>query len=210
MLKIGLTGGIASGKSTVARMFSELGAQLIDADALAREAVAKGSRGLARIRERFGDEVILPDGGLDRAAMREIIFSDPKAREDLNNIVHPQVRRLTAKRLGEIQARDPQAIVLVDVPLLFETGSQDQYRAVVLVYVPQEVQISRLMKRDGVDRKQALAALAAQMPLSEKKGKVQFLVDNSGPLEETRSEVGEAWRQLVRLASPRLQPEINP
>ena len=210
MLKIGLTGGIASGKSTVARMFAELGAHLIDADQLAREAVAKGSPGLDRIKARWGGKVLLPNGELDRAAMREIIFSDQNAREELNRIVHPEVRRLTETRLREISALDPEAVVLVDVPLLFETGSQDQYRAVVLVYVPKEVQIRRLMARDKVDRKAAESALAAQMPLSEKKGKAQFLVDNTGPLEETRFKVGGVWRRLARLASTRFQPEINP
>ena len=210
MLKIGLTGGIASGKSTVAHMFTDLGAHLIDADVLAREAVAKGSPGLAAIRRRFGEGVILPDGELDRPALREIIFSDQKAREDLNRIVHPEVRRLTESRLMQIESRDRDAVVLVDVPLLFEINSQGQYRAVILVFVPENVQIKRLMARDHVGREQALAALAAQMPLAEKKDMAQFLVDNSGPLEETRSEVARVWSQIRRLAGTRPQPEINP
>lgn len=200
MLEIGLTGGIASGKSTVAAMFAELGAHIIDLDQLARQAVAKGSPALEAIAREFGPGVLTPAGELDRPAMRRLIFDDPQARSRLNAIVHPEARRLARQEKQRIAQRDPDAILIYDVPLLFETNSAGRYRAVILVYVPPEVQIARLMARDGVDRRAAQAALAAQMPIDQKRRLAQFLVDNSKGLEETREQVAGVWRSLCRLA----------
>lgn len=200
MLEVGLTGGIASGKSTVARMFVDLGAHLVDTDVLSRQAVEPGSPGLAAIVQAFGPGVLGPEGGLDRRGLREVVFRDPAARARLNAIVHPRVRELMAGELAHWRAVDPAGIVLVDVPLLFESDWVGRFAAVVLVYVPRAVQIQRLMKRDGVSRSQARAALSAQMDIEQKRGLAQFVVDNSGPITDTHSQVRAVWAGLCALA----------
>ncbi len=200
MLEVGLTGGIASGKSTVARMFVDLGAHLVDTDLLSRQAVEPGSPGLAAIVQAFGPGVLGPEGGLDRRGLREVVFRDPAARARLNAIVHPRVRELMAGELAHWRATDPAGIVLVDVPLLFESAWAGRFAAVVLVYVPRAVQIARLMKRDGVSQAQAEAALSAQMDIEQKRGLAQFVVDNSGPITDTHSQVRAVWAGLCALA----------
>ena len=200
MLRVGLTGGIASGKSTVAAMFVALGAHLVDTDQLARRAVEPGSPGLARVVEAFGPGVLGPDGGLDRRGLREIVFADAAKRRRLNAIVHPLVAELMEAELAALEARDPGGVVLIDVPLLFETGWQQRVRAVVLVYCPAPRQARRLMVRDQVDRNAAETALAAQMDIEEKRRRAQFVVDNSGTLEETQTQVKTVWSQLRALS----------
>ena len=201
MLEVGLTGGIASGKSTVAAMFRELGAHLIDADLLARRAVEPGSPALEEIKREFGPRAVGPDGGLDRAFLRQRIFSDEAARARLNSIVHPRVNELMQAEKTALGREDPQGVLLVDVPLLYETGGQDRFAAVVVVYVPREVQIARLMERDRADRGQAEQALAAQMPLEQKRSRAKFVVDNSGSMEETRKQVVVVWGHLVDMTA---------
>lgn len=200
MLEVGLTGGIASGKSTVAAMFVALGARLVDSDLLARQAVEPGSPGLAEIVAAFGSGVLGPDGGLDRRGLRALVFGDETARRRLNAIVHPLVRELMTRELARWREADPGGVVLVDVPLLFESGWAGRFAAVVLVYVPRAVQIERLMKRDGVSRPEAEAALAAQMDIEQKRGMAQFVVDNSGPITDTHSQVRAVWAGLCALA----------
>lgn len=197
MLKVGLTGGIASGKSTVAAMFAELGARLIDTDVIAREVVAPGGLVLQRIVETFGREALDENGELDRQKLREKIFNDQQDRQKLNEIVHPAVAEKVQTELDGIERENPQAVALVDVPLLYETGTMNRYDAVVVVYVPPQVQVQRLMARDGVSRKAAEQSLKAQMPLEEKRKKAQFVVDNSGTLQETRKQVRAVWQALV-------------
>ncbi len=199
MLRVGLTGGIATGKSTVAAMFAALGARLIDSDLLARQAVAQGSPGLQAVVAAFGPQCLTPAGDLDRPRLRKLIFHDPAARERLNAIVHPEVRRLAGLAALEIARREPGAVVMEDVPLLFETGAAGRYAAVVLVYLPAAEQLKRLMARDGVSREQAEAALRAQMPIEQKRRLAQFMVDNRGTLDETRKQVRAVWRALRRL-----------
>jgi len=206
VFKLGLTGGIASGKSAVAAMFVELGARLIDTDVIAREAVAKGSPGLKSVVEAFGQEVLDSDGELDRRRLREQIFSDQKAREKLNAIVHPAVAKQVQAEFERISQEDPGAVALVDVPLLYETDTDKRYDAIVVVYAPPQVQMQRLMERDGVSREAAEQSLKAQMPLEEKRKKAQFVVDNSGTLQETRNQVKAVW-QILCDAANQFQPE---
>jgi len=149
MKLIGLTGGIASGKSTIARRLSEHGAQHIDADQLAREAVEPGSPGLARVRERFGEAVIRADGSLDRARLGELVFSDAGARADLNAVVHPEVRRLAEAHISAAAQRDPAAIVVYDVPLLVESGLQMPWDLVVVAEAPAAMRVERLRQPRG-------------------------------------------------------------
>lgn len=200
MLEVGLTGGIASGKSTVARMFVALGAHLVDTDVLARQAVEPGSPGLAEIVAAFGPGVLGPDGGLDRRGLREVVFNDAAARQRLNAIVHPRVRALMDEDLARWRAVDPGGIVLVDVPLLLESGWSGRFAAVVLVHVPRWVQVQRLMARDQVSRQAAEAALSAQMDIEQKRGSAQFVVDNSGAITDTHSQVRAVWAGLCALA----------
>ncbi|MFH1035705.1 MAG: dephospho-CoA kinase [Pseudomonadota bacterium] len=200
MLKVGLTGGIATGKSTVAKMFVELGAHLVDTDQLARQAVAPGSPALAEIQAAFGPGVLGPDGGLDRRGLRERVFGDERARARLNAIVHPRVGELVDAELRRLEDLDPGGVVLIDVPLLFETNWRGRYAAVVLVYAPAASQVERLMARDKVSRQGALTALTAQMDIEEKRRLAQFVVDNSGGMEETQTQVEAVWSQLSAMA----------
>lgn len=197
MLRVGLTGGIASGKSTVDRMLIDLGAHLVDSDLLSRQAVAPGSPALAEIAQAFGPDMITAGGNLDRERMRALAFGDSQARAKLNAIVHPRVRALTEEELSRLEESDPQGVAIVDVPLLFETGGEKRFDCTVLVYVPRAVQLERLMARDHCDRAAAQAALDAQMPLENKKKKADFLVDNSGGLDETLRQVQRLWRILL-------------
>ncbi|MCB2194068.1 MAG: dephospho-CoA kinase [Deltaproteobacteria bacterium] len=197
MLRVGLTGGIASGKSTVDRMLVERGAHLVDTDKLARKVVEPGSPALAEIAQAFGPEMITPDGNLDRSRMRKKAFGDDQARAKLNGIVHPRINELVTIELERLAEYDPQGVVIVDVPLLFETGADKRYDCTILVYVPHQVQLQRLMARDHCGPQAAQAALDAQMPLENKKKKADFLVDNSGSLDETLRQVECLWRDLL-------------
>ncbi len=206
MRRIGLTGGIASGKSTVDAIFAELGAHVVDADAAARQAVAPGSPALRAIARQFGQGVFLADGSLDRRALREVIFADPDARRRLNAIVHPEVSRLIEAELGRLGAADPGGVAIIDVPLLYESGWDKLFEAVVVVWVPPALQVARLMARDGVSREAAEASLQAQMPIDEKRRRAQFAIDNSGPVEETRKQVMAVWGQIHSASAGRPAP----
>lgn len=197
MLKVGLTGGIASGKSTVDRMLVELGAHLVDTDQLARRVVEPGSPALAEIAQAFGPEMIAADGNLDRTRMRALAFGDERARDRLNAIVHPRINQMVAAELARLAGDDPQGVAIVDVPLLFETGGEKRFDCTVLVYVPEPVQLRRLMARDHCGAQAAQEALKAQMPLENKKKKADFLVDNSGGLDETLKQVQRLWQDLL-------------
>ncbi|MGH7686689.1 MAG: dephospho-CoA kinase [Candidatus Dormibacteria bacterium] len=193
---IGLTGGIATGKSVVAAELARLGATVIDADALAREVVVPGQPGLTAIIERFGPDVLLQDGSLDRAHLGSIVFADEGARRDLERITHPRVRELMMRRIGEAIAADAELIVS-EVPLLFETRSVDMYEGVLLVYAPSEVQLTRLMARDGVDEDSARQRLAAQIPIDEKRDRATWVIDNTGTIDETRTAVQRWWEMFA-------------
>ncbi len=192
-LRVGLTGGIGSGKSTVARLLAENGAVVIDADELAREAVAPGTPGLRAVESRFGPGVLRADGTLDRPALGRIVFADEAARRDLNAIVHPEVRRLAAER-ERLAPRD--ALVVHVIPLLVETGQQGGFDAVVVVDAPEDVQLSRVMARDGVDADAARSRLRAQCSRAERLAAATHVVDNSGGEDLLRQRVERLWAQL--------------
>ncbi|HEY6557389.1 MAG TPA: dephospho-CoA kinase [Polyangiaceae bacterium] len=177
----GLTGGIGSGKSAVGRRFRERKLPVIDADQLAREAVAPGSAGLEQIRAEFGPGVIDARGELDRAALARIVFNDDAARRKLNAITHPRVRELTALRVSEL-AGTGEPLVCYEVPLLVESGMAEALRPIVVVSAPEALQVERVMARDGASEKDARARIAAQMPLSEKVKVADYVIDNTGSL----------------------------
>ncbi|WP_439563742.1 dephospho-CoA kinase [Microcella sp.] len=194
---IGLTGGIAAGKSAIAARLAALGAIVIDADVLAREAVAPGSPGLAAIRDRFGDAVLAPDGSLDRPALGARVFSDPEARAALNAIVHPEVQRLYRERLARIEADDPRAIVVYDVPLLVEARSADEFATVVVAHAPAEQRVERLVALRGMERASAEDRVAAQASDAERLAAADVVIDSSGTLTHTLEQVDALWERLV-------------
>lgn len=194
---IALTGGIAAGKSTVAARLAEHGAIVIDADQLAREAVAVGSPGLAAVVDRFGPAVLTDDGALDRAALGSIIFGDDAERGALNAIVHPEVRRLYRARVARIAETDPDAIVVYDVPLLVEARSADEFALVVVVHAPAEVRIERLVALRGLDRASARARVQAQASDAERLAVADIVIDTSGTIESTIEQVDALWQRLL-------------
>jgi len=193
---IGLTGGIATGKSTVARLLAERGARIIDADQLSREVVAPGSPALARIAELFGPQAVSADGTLDRQAVRELVFSDPAKRRALEALLHPAIAELARVRLEE--ARQAGAAVAVYMaPLLIEAGATGRVDEIWVVTVRPEVQLARLMARDQCSLEQAQQMVAAQMPLAEKERFGLVVIENSDSLEETARQVDAAWRRRI-------------
>jgi dephospho-CoA kinase len=195
MLVVGLTGGIASGKTTVSRMFSEAGIPVICADELARKAVEPGSPALEEIRRAFGADVIDEDGGLDRARMADLVFNNPELRRKLESIIHPRVEQEKNTLLMELEKLGHK-IAIVDVPLLYETGWDKRFKLVIVVYVPRETQIARLIGRDGMSEAEALARIAAQMDIEEKKRRSDKIVDNSGDLTSTLNQIHGIIRAL--------------
>jgi dephospho-CoA kinase len=193
-MRVGLTGGIASGKSTVAAMFVELGAVLIDGDALAREVVARGTPGLAQVVEEFGEQILTPEGDLDRPALGRIVFADETARRRLEAITHP----LIFERYAELEAAaPPDAVVVHDIPLLAETGRADTFDAVVVVDVPVETQVERMVRDRGWTREEAEARIAAQATREERLAIATHVIDNTGSLEDLRVRVREVHHQLT-------------
>ena len=194
MLLVGLTGGIGSGKSTVARMLEERGAVVFDADLLAREAVEPGTPGHAAVIERFGADVLAPGGALDREALASIVFADPSARRDLEQIVHPEVRRLFAE--GSEAYRDTDRIVVFSAPLLVETGMHTAFEILVVVSATVVTQIERLMRQRGMSEAAIRARIDAQAPLEDKAAVADFLVDNGGTIAELENQVERLWHDL--------------
>jgi dephospho-CoA kinase len=195
VLRVGLTGGIGAGKSEVSARLAAQGAVVIDADAIAREVVEPGTEGLAQVVGVFGPEVLLPDGGLDRPRLGEIVFADPDLRGKLNEIVHPRV----GARMAELEREaGPASIVVHDVPLIVESGRTDAYDLVVVVDVPPRVQVDRLVRRRGMTREQAEARMAAQASREERLAIADIVIDNSGSLAELDRQVGDLWSELRR------------
>ncbi len=186
----GLTGGIGSGKSSVAARFRDRGLPVIDADQLAREVVAPGSAGLAAIVAAFGKEVLDADGGLDRARVADIVFNDEEKRRTLNAITHPRVRDLALGRVMEL-GEDGEPLCCYEVPLLIESGLTDTLRPIVVVSVSEDVQVARTVKRDSSSEAQARARIAAQMPLADKVKLADYVIDNSGTPAELRERADE-------------------
>lgn len=194
---IGLTGGIAAGKSVVSARLAALGATIVDADVLAREAVAEGSPGLIAIRNRFGDAVLLPDGDLDRDALGAVIFRDPEARADLNSIVHPEVQRLFRERMAQIQQVDPLATVVYDVPLLIEARSAEEFAVIIVVHAPAEQRVERLVTLRGMSRASAQDRVSSQASDDERLAVADVVIDTSGTMAHTLEQVDAVWERLV-------------
>jgi dephospho-CoA kinase len=192
-MNIGLTGGIACGKSTVASMLVSLGAILIDADQLAREVVMPGRPALQQIVERFGPEMMLPDGTLHRKALGALIFKDPAARKDLEAITHPLIRQAMWDQMHQAEEAFPDKLVVVDVPLLYESKLQGYYQKVMVVYLPERVQLQRLIERDGLSLEAAEQRLQSQMPIEQKKLLADIVIDNSGSLADTEKQIQKFW-----------------
>jgi dephospho-CoA kinase len=198
MLRVGLTGGIGSGKSTASRRLAELGAVVIDSDTLAREVVAPGTPGLHAIRAAFGSGVIAPDGTLDRPALGAIVFADADLRAVLNGIVHPLVR----VRAAAIAAAAPaDAVVVQDVPLLVETGMTQDFDIVLVVDAPDDERIARLAESRGMSAEDARARMAAQATREDRLAAADFVLDNSGSTQDLIEHVDHLWPQLQRLTT---------
>lgn len=195
MLKVGLTGNIASGKSSVASVWQQLGATVIDADLLARQAVEPGTPALQAITEEWGAGMLDEQGVLDRGALRDLVFRDPVARERLEQIVHPAVRALRDVEYGNAQARGEQVIV-ADIPLLFEAGLVDEFDVVVLVDAPEEVREERLVRDRDLDSEEARRMIVAQMPADLKRARADIVIENTGTLDELQERAREVWQRL--------------
>ena len=199
MLRIGLTGNIAAGKSSVARVWRSLGATVVDADELARRAVEPGTPGLARIVEAWGPAVLDADGALDRAALRRIVFADPEARARLEEIVHPAVYALRGEEYRLAGERGERRVV-ADVPLLFEVGMADEFDVVVLVDAPEEERLRRLVEDRGLDPEEAVRMIDAQMPAELKRARADVVIENVGTPAELEARAAEVWAELGRRA----------
>lgn len=196
MLLVALTGGIASGKSTVARRLAEHGAVVVDADQVAREVVEPGEPALRRIAEEFGPEMIADDGTLDRAALGAVVFSDPEARQRLNAITHPAVLARSRARFAEAAAADPHAIVVYDIPLLVEAGRTDEFDLVVVVHAAAETRVSRMVELRGMTRDEALHRLRSQATDTERLAIADVVIDADGTLAETLAQTDALWENL--------------
>jgi dephospho-CoA kinase len=201
MIVVGLTGGIGSGKSTVAALLVERGAVLIDADEVAREVVEPGRPAHAKVVELFGDEVVAPDGTLDRSAIAAIVFDDPVSLAELNAIVHPEVRAEMANRLASLSGTEH--VVVLDIPLLVEDGGPDRYglEGVIVVDAPVDVVLERLVNRRRMDRSDAEARIASQASRPERIARADFVILNAGTLDELVEVVDQAWAWIGRLAA---------
>jgi len=197
MQRIGLTGGIAAGKSVAARRFGELGAVVIDSDVLARQAVAPGTEGLDAVIGEFGPDVVDAEGSLDRAALGRVVFGDPAARARLDAIVHPVVRRLSAEREAAAVALDAGAVVVHDIPLLVETGQADTFHVVVVVHTPALLRVERLVRLRGMDRADAEARVAAQARDEERLAVADVVLDGAGADGDLERQVDELWDRLT-------------
>ncbi len=202
LLSVGLTGGIATGKSYCLDRFARLGAKTIDADILARDAVAPGAAGLEAVVRRFGHEILAPDGQLDRAALGRVVFDDAKARRDLESIVHPLVYGAISRWLAALgdTAGTGQVIAIADIPLLFETNRDHDFDAIVVTACTPDRQLARLTAR-GLSMDEAKRRIAAQMPIEEKTRRAGYVIDTSGTFGDTDVQVDQVWTALTRLAA---------
>lgn len=201
MLKVGLTGSIAVGKTFVCDCLRELGCNVLDADQTAREVVAPGTDGLAQIVEYFGDAVLTPHGELDRKKMASIVFADEEKRELLNSIIHPRVITAQNNWLGKLEQTNPGAIAVVDAALMIESGGYKRFDKIIVVWCLPDIQLSRLMGRDGLSREEAAKRIAAQMPQEEKKRFADYLIDTSDGFDDTRRQTTEVVAKLRELAT---------
>ncbi|SEK91690.1 dephospho-CoA kinase [Paenibacillus sp. cl141a] len=197
-MNIGLTGGIATGKSTVSSMLAMKGALLVDADIIAREVMLPGHPVLGKVTEHFGQAILFEDGTLNRKKLGEMIFHHPEQRAALNEITHPAIRQEIRERTEAYERQHPDRLVVADIPLLLEAREAYPYlKQIVVVYVPREMQLARLMERDALTREAAEARLSSQMDIEQKKLRADILIDNSGTLAETQQQVDNLWNRLV-------------
>ncbi len=196
LVAAGLTGGIASGKSTVAGMLEAAGARIVDADRIAHDVVQPGRRAWQVVKTRFGEGIIKPDGTLDREKLGQLVFHDPVLKSDLEQIVHPFVFRQMAAELKQLASVQPGAVVILDIPLLIESGLHTLLPLTVLVHVPAAVQLERLIRRDGLSEAEARARIRAQMPIDAKRVHADVIIDNSGSRAATRRQALDLYRRL--------------
>ena len=196
MYRIGLTGSIATGKSTVTNMLKELGAFVIDCDKTARDVVAPGTRGLAKIEAAFGKDAIAADGSMDRVYIGDLVFRNPGMKKRLENILFPLIFEALDEELLRLEREGATPVVFLDMPLLYEVKYDSYVDEVWLVYVPFEVQLSRLMKRNGYTKEEALLRIHSQISVDKKKSLAQQVIDNSGTLEDTKEQVRSLWERL--------------
>jgi len=204
MLKVGLTGSIAVGKSFVLGVLKELGCHVLDADEVAREVVKPGTAGLRAVVEAFGDEILRADGTLDRSKLGSIVFTDENKRRQINSILHPFIITAQDEELRRLEREDPQSIAVVDAALMIESGGYKRFDKLIVVHCDPEIQLQRLMKRDKLSREDAERRINSQMPQEEKKRYADFLIDTSGPFESTRQQVELAFHELKNIGSRRL------
>jgi len=200
MLRVGLTGSIAVGKSFVSGVLAELGCRVVDADVLARRVVEPGAEGLRRIVEAFGGWVLRPDGTLDRAAVSAVIFKDEAQRELINSLLHPLIIAEQDELLRRWELEDPRGVGVVDAALLIESGGHGRFDKLIVVHCRPEVQLERLMRRNNLSPEEAAARIAAQMPQEEKLRHADFRIDTSEGFEDTRSQAAEVYAALRKLA----------
>jgi len=193
-MNIGLTGGIATGKSSVSAWLSAKGAKLIDADLIAREVMMPGHPVLAQVVQRFGEEMLQADGTLDRKKLGEHIFTHPEERKSLEEITHPAIRETIQTRTLELEQQYPDTLVVADIPLLLEAKGVYTFDQIMVVYVPQAVQLERLILRDGLTEEQAWKRINAQMDIEQKKKVADIVIDNSGTLEDTYAQLEQFWQ----------------
>jgi len=203
MLRVGLTGSIAVGKSFVASIFSDLGCHVLDADETAREVVLPGSAGLAAVAEAFGNDVLNPDGTLNRQQVGEIVFADEEKRQQLNHILHPFIIARQDEIMREWEREDPDGIGIIDAALMIESGGYRRFDKLIVVHCRPEVQLERIMLRNKLSRDEAQARIDAQMPQAEKQKYADFLIDTSDGFELTRTRTQEVHNDLLRLATKR-------
>jgi len=199
MLKVGLTGGFASGKSFVGETLAGLGCHLIQADELGHQVLLPGGAAYADVVREFGAAVLTPEGTIDRKRLAAAVFDNPERLARLNALVHPPVIRLEEELMARYAAADPQSIVVVEAAILIETGSHKRFHRIIVTVCDQEQQIERAMKRDGISREQALARIRRQMPLSEKQDYADYVIDTSGAKEDTIRQTVAVYEQLRRL-----------
>lgn len=196
MRLIGLTGGIATGKSTVAALLADHGATIIDADQLARDVVQPGMPAHDAVVERFGRDIVDAEGNIDRARLGAVVFADAQARRDLEALLHPSIGELMQQRISDAVQRDA-SVAMLDIPLLFETSAEGLVEGVLLAYAPAQVQKQRIMARDGLSAEDAQRRIDAQMPIEEKRARATWVIDNSASPEATRSQVDAWWRREI-------------
>jgi dephospho-CoA kinase len=196
MFIVGLTGGIASGKSLVARVFKDLGAHVIDADRIVHELLEPEQQACREVLDHFGNDILLPHGGIDRRKLGEIVFNNPEKRAWLNSCLHPKVFNVYTSQVQHLQSRQPDAIIIFNAALLIETGYHRKMDKIVVIYADLEQQIKRLSLRDKFTREQALARITSQMPLAEKRAHADYVIDNTGNREDTEVQARDVFHKL--------------